>query len=80
MSTILNIKNLEDITSSHLAEKRLSVPYFNLAMNNSIINKNEDMFNDKDDFRTFNGKFLTIVEKSIIHFNLKKYDESFFNR
>ena len=77
MSTILNIKNLEDITSSHLAEKRLSVPYFNLAMNNSIINKNEDMFNDKDDFRTFNGKFLTIVEKSIIHFNLKKYDESF---
>ena len=73
MSTILNIKNLEKLTNNHLANKRLSVPYFNLTLNN----KNEDMFNDKDDFRTFNSKFLTIVEKSIIHFNLKKYDESF---
>ena len=73
MSTILNIKNLEELTHNHLADKRLSVPYFNLTLNN----KNEDMFNDKDDFRTFNSKFLTIVEKSIIHFNLKKYDESF---
>ena len=72
MSTILNIKNLEELTHNHLADKRLSVPYFNLTLNN----KNEDMFNDKDDFRTFNSKFLTIVEKSIIHFNLKKYDES----
>ena len=72
MSTILNMKNLEEI-QSHLADKRLSLPYFNLNINN----KSEGMFNDKDDFRNFNSKFLTIVEKSIIHFNLKKYDESF---
>lgn len=76
MSTILNIKNLEDIVHNRLADKRLSLPYFNLNINNSI-NKNEDMFTDKDDYRNFNSKFLTTVEKSIIHFNLKKYDESF---
>jgi len=33
MSTILNIKNLEEI-HNHLADKRLSVPYFNLTLNN----------------------------------------------
>ena len=37
----------------------------------------EEIFSDKKDLRYFNSKFLTIVEKSIFHFNFKKYKESY---
>ena len=40
-------------------------------------NMNETIFNDKNDFRNFDSRFLTVVEKSIIHFNFKNYNESY---
>ena len=72
MSTILNLQeiNMINLRKNQVRGKRLSVPSLN-------INKIDDKFEDKDEFRKFNSEFLTIVEKSIIYFNLKKYEESY---
>ena len=71
----LESKEFEKIKKIIPTEKRLSIPLIQNQLLN--LNKNEDMFNDKNNFRNFNSKFLTIVEKSILHFNLKKFKESF---
>jgi hypothetical protein len=39
--------------------------------------KNEEMFNNKSEYRKYNSLFLLLLEKSIFTFNLKKYDESY---
>ena len=47
--------------------------YHNMGIN--MIN--EEIFNNKSEYRKYNGNFLLLLEKSIISFNLKKYDESY---
>ena len=69
--SVFNIKDLENLKLINKKEKRLSY-----SLNLNLI-KNEENYNDKNDFRIFNSTFLTIVEKSIIHFNMKKYKESY---
>ena len=41
------------------------------------LNKNEEIFSNKSEYRKFNSEFLVIIEKSIFTFNQKKYDESY---
>ena len=73
-NSVFIIKDLENIKNKK-KDKRLSYS-INLIFNENI-NRNEKIFNDKNDFRNFESNFLTIVEKSIIHFNFKKYNESY---
>lgn len=72
-SSVINIKDFDNLNliPSNSAGKRLSY-----SMNLNLL-KAEEIYNDKNDFRVYNSKFLTIVEKSIIHFNFKKYNESY---
>ena len=72
-SSVINIKDFDNLNlnPSNSAGKRLS---YSMNLN---LSKAEEIYNDKNDFRVYNSKFLTIVEKSIIHFNFKKYNESY---
>ena len=47
--------------------------YHNMGINTI----NEEIFNNKSEYRKYNSEFLLLLEKSIISFNFKKYDESF---
>ena len=65
---------------SNVQEKRFSLSYRTNNLLNfgiSLGNKNEEIFSDKNEYRKYNSYFLVLIEKSIFHFNLKKYDESY---
>ena len=74
-SSVFSIKDFDNLNlnliPTNSAGKRLSYS------TNLNLSKIEEIYNDKNDFRVYNSKFLTIVEKSIIHFNFKKYNESY---
>ena len=68
--------------SGTIFDKRFSIPFrgsnnksFGLNMNN--INKKEEIFNNKSEYRKYNSDFLVLIEKSIFNFNLKKFEESY---
>ena len=67
--------------SGAIFDKRFSIPFrasnyksFGLNMN---INKKEEIFNNKSEYRKYNSDFLVLIEKSIFNFNLKKFEESY---
>ena len=41
------------------------------------MDKNDEKFSNKSEYRKYNSKFLLLLEKSIFNFNLKKYLESY---
>ena len=63
---------------NNISDKRFSIQF----RTNNILSlgspyKNEEIFSNKNEYRKYNGDFLVLIEKSIFHFNLKKYDESY---
>ena len=58
-------------------DKRFSITSFKHNKSNLNLKENEDLLNDKNIIRNFSSDFLTLVEKSIIQFNLKKYIDSY---
>ncbi len=68
-------KNFDKIETED--DKRFSIPSFKNNKSNLNLKENEDLLNDKNIIRNFSSDFLTLVEKSIIQFNLKKYNDSY---
>ena len=67
--------------SGSILNKRYSlgikgINHLNMGLSSSI-NKNEEIFNNKSEYRKYNSDFLVLIEKSIFNFNLKKYEESY---
>ena len=70
-------RSFDNMDPEVLEDKRYSIPLFRSDIKNLGLNDIQDYLNDKTIIRNFSSQFLTLVEKSIIQFNLKKYKDSY---
>ena len=71
-NTKLNQEKTRKVT---ISGNRMSLNFnSNLGIN---MDKTDEKFSNKSEYRKYNSKFLLLLEKSIFNFNLKKYEESY---